>query len=150
MGWTELTEKRLSFCFRYYSLCSNFIPTISVNRNTRLFFLKNLNIINQELRWAEWIWYITIWIVEEISVFHVKVEKITMCRCVDFVDAFAVMIALHYIFNVTYTKKIEATMICVQRLLLETHDNQKIPPKVLSLICKIKKDNVWKWDTHKN
>ena len=65
-----------------------------------------------------------------------------MCRCVDFVDAFAVMIALHYIFNVTYTKKIEATMICVQRLLLETHDNQKIPPKVLSSICKIKKDNV--------
>lgn len=71
-------------------------------------------------------------IVEEKCVFHVKVENVTMSRCVDFVHAFAVMIAaLHYIFNVTYTKKIEATMICVQRLLLEIHDNQKIPPKVL-------------------
>ena len=75
-------------------------------------------------------------IVEEKCVFHVNMENVTMCRYVDFVHAFAVMIALHYIFNVTYTKKIEATMICVQRLLLEIHDKQKIPPKVLSLICK--------------
>ena len=79
-------------------------------------------------------------IVEEKYVFHVKVEHLTMCTCVDFVHAFAVMIALHCIFSVTYAKNIEVTMICVLRLLLETHDNQKIPPKVLSLISKIKKD----------
>ena len=71
-------------------------------------------------------------IIEKKCVFQFGVEIVTMCKCVDFVPAFAVMIAaLHYIFNVTYTKKIEATMICVQRLLLEIHDNQKIPPKVL-------------------
>ena len=79
-------------------------------------------------------------IVEEKCLFHVKVENFRMCTCVDFDYAFAVMIALHYIFNVTYTKKIVVTMICVEQLLLEIHDYQKIQPKVLSLICKIKKD----------
>ena len=79
-------------------------------------------------------------IVEEKCVFLVKVENVTICTWVDFVHTFAVMIALHCIFSVTYTKKIEVTMICIQRLLLKIYDNQKIPPKVLSLICKIKKD----------
>lgn len=73
-------------------------------------------------------------IIEKKSVFQFGVEILTMCRCVDFVHAFAVMIALHYLFNITYTKKTEATMICVQRLSLEIPDKQKIAPKVLSLI----------------
>ena len=76
---------------------------------------------------------------DEKSIFHVKVENITMCRCVDFIHAFAVMIALHYVFNVAYSKKIEATMVFIQRLFFDINDNQKIPPKVLSLICRVKK-----------
>ena len=79
-------------------------------------------------------------VIEERCVFRVRVGNVTMCRCIDFVCAFAVMIVLHYIFNVTYTKKIEATMICVQRLLLEIRNNQKMPPNMLSLTCRIKKD----------
>ena len=55
---------------------------------------------------------------DEKSIFHVKVENITMCRCVDFIHAFAVMIALHYVFNVAYSKKIEATMVFIQRVVL--------------------------------
>ena len=42
------------------------------------------------------------------SDFHVKVENITMGRCVGFMHVFTVMIALHFILNVTYSKKIEA------------------------------------------
>ena len=79
-------------------------------------------------------------LVDEKSIFHVKVENIVICRCTDFVYAFKVMIALHYVFNVTYSKKIEATMILIRRLFLEIHDSQKIPSKVPSLICRIKKD----------
>ena len=77
-------------------------------------------------------------LVDEKCIFHVKVEDIVIFRCTDFVYAFTVMIAPHYAFNVAYSKKIEATMILFQRVLLEIHYSQKIPPKVLSLICRIK------------
>ena len=40
---------------------------------------------------------------------------------------FAVMIALHYVFNVTYSNKIEATMVFIQRLFFNINDNQKYP-----------------------
>ena len=65
-------------------------------------------------------------IIEKKCVFQFGVEIVTMCKCVDFVPAFAVMIALHYLFNVTNTKKTETTMICVQRLSLEI---QRYHPK---------------------
>ena len=80
---------------------------------------------------------------DEKSIFHVKVKNITMCRCVDFIHAFAVMITLHYVFNVTYSNKTEATMVFIQRLFFNINDNQKITPKVLSLICRVKKGQ-WK------
>ena len=50
---------------------------------------------------------------DEKSIFHVKVENITMCQCVEFIHAFAVMIVLHYVFNVAYSKKIAATMVFI-------------------------------------
>ena len=50
------------------------------------------------------------------------------------------MIVLHYVSNVAYSKKTEATMILFQRLFLEIHDPQKTPLKVLSAICRTKKD----------
>ena len=56
-----------------------------------------------------------------------------MCRCVDFIHAFAVMIALHYVFNVAYSKKIEATMVFIQRLFFDINDNQKIPPQGIAI-----------------
>ena len=65
-------------------------------------------------------------LVDEKCIFHVKLENIVICRCTDFVSAFTFMIALHYVFNVTYSKKIEATVILFQRLFLEIHDSQKI------------------------
>ena len=65
---------------------------------------------------------------DQKSDFHVKVENITMCRCVGFMHVFPVMIALHFILNVAYSKKIEAKIVFLQRLLFSINDNQKIPP----------------------
>ena len=41
-------------------------------------------------------------LMDEKSIFHVKVDNITICRCVDFIRFFAVTIALHYVFNMAY------------------------------------------------
>ena len=43
-------------------------------------------------------------LVDEKCTFHVKVENIVICQCTDFIYTFTVMIALHYVFNVTYSK----------------------------------------------
>ena len=55
------------------------------------------------------------------------------------VQGFPFMIALHYVFNVTYSEKIEATMTSIQLIRLQIKDKLKKPPKFLSLICHIKK-----------
>ena len=79
------------------------------------------------------------------SVFDIKIEDTTTCRCNHFLRAFLVITALPYVFNVTYSKKIEATMAFIWQMWPEINDNQKIPPKVLSLICRIKKLGSWLW-----
>ena len=68
-----------------------------------------------------------------------KIEDTTTCRCNHFVRAFLVIIALPYVCNLTYSKKIEVTMAFIQQMWPEINDNQTIPPKVLSLICRIEK-----------
>ena len=71
--------------------------------------------------------------------FDIKIEDPTTCQCNHFVRAFLVIIGLPYVFNVTYSKKIEATMVFIQWMRPEINDNQKIPPQVLSLIYRIEK-----------
>ena len=75
------------------------------------------------------------------SASHVKVEKIPMCRCVDFIHTFTVMIALHFVFSVAYSKIIEAKMVFIQ--LINGYFStwmtiKKILPKMLSLIGNLK------------
>ena len=74
-----------------------------------------------------------------ICAFDIKIEDTTTCRCNHFVRAFLVIIALPYVFNVPYSNKIEDTMAFIQRMWPEKNKNQKITPKVLSLICCIEK-----------
>ena len=60
------------------------------------------------------------------SASHVKVEKIPMCRCVDFFYTFTAMIAFHFVFNVAYSKITEAKMVfiqLIQRLFFNMSDN---------------------------
>ena len=47
-------------------------------------------------------------IANEECAYDIKIESTIICRCNDLVRAFVVIIALHYVFNVTYSKKIEA------------------------------------------
>ena len=56
-----------------------------------------------------------------------------------FVQAFLLIIALNYVFNVIYSSKSEVIMSFIQWMWPEINDNQKIPPKTLSLICRIKR-----------
>ena len=46
--------------------------------------------------------------------FHIKIKHTIICQCNDFVRGFPFMIALHYVFNVTYSEKIEGTMASIQ------------------------------------
>ena len=115
-----------------------YVIYLSISEKHLTIFSRKLLIINRELSLVVWT-FLHDMLTDEKSIFHVKVENITMCGSVDFIHAFAVMIALHYVFNVAYSKKIEATMVFIQRLFFDINDNQKIPPKVLSLICRVKK-----------
>ena len=49
-------------------------------------------------------------LVDEKCIFNVKLENIVICWCTHFVYAFTVMIALHCVFDVTFSKILEATM----------------------------------------
>ena len=82
-------------------------------------------------------------IANEECAFDNKIEDTTICRCNDFVQAFLVKTALHYVFNVTYSKLIEATITFIRWMWPEINDNQKILAKVLSLIYRIKKICSW-------
>ena len=75
-------------------------------------------------------------IANEECAFDIKIEDTTKCRCNDFVRPFLAIIALRYVFNVTYSKY-DCDFYTAD--LARDSDNQMIPPKVLSLICRIKK-----------
>ena len=77
-------------------------------------------------------------IANEKCSFDIKTDDTTICRCKDFVRAFLLIIALHYVFNVIYSSKSEVIMSFIPWMWPEINDNQKIPPKTLSLICRIK------------
>ena len=79
-------------------------------------------------------------VVEDNVQFYIKIEQQTICREADFVQGFTLMLALHYIFYISYSKDIKASMIFFQRMFFKILDNLKIPTKVLTLINKVKKD----------
>ena len=55
-----------------------------------------------------------------------------------FIRAFAILMASFYVFNVEYLKKLEGTLIFIQKFFLRISDKQKSPSKVLRLISSIK------------
>ena len=62
-------------------------------------------------------------VVEDNVRFDIKIEQQTICRAGDFVQVFTLMIALHYIFNVSYSKDVEESMIFFQKMFLEISDD---------------------------
>ena len=68
----------------------------------------------------------------------VVVEDTVICVLNDFIKAFAIMVAVHYVFNLAYGANLEGTFFAVQKLLLQLADNTKVPHKVLTFLCKLK------------
>ena len=137
---------KIFFLFRFNLLCCHLLLAVSAARVPWLFFGKTSNESkNNQTRilviGTDFTTYNCI--ANEEWAFDIKIENTTTSRCNHFVQTFLVIIALPYVFNVTYSKKIEATMAFIQRMWPEINDNQKIPPKVLSLICCIEKLGSW-------
>ena len=71
--------------------------------------------------------------------FGVMVEDCHIACTPDLIHAFGILIALHYVFNLSYAALTQATMVLIQKLILNSADNYKVPTKVLNLIAKIRK-----------
>ena len=71
-------------------------------------------------------------IANEECAFDMKIEDTTTCRCNHFVRAFLVIIALPYVFNVTYSKKIKSLRLlyggCGQRYTITRRYHRKFYP----------------------
>ena len=67
----------------------------------------------------------------------------TLARGQNFIEIFGLMLASLYIFNVRYPKKLEGSLMILQKFLLGTGDETKSPQKVLQLISKVKKSAIW-------
>ena len=74
--------------------------------------------------------------------FAVMVEDCHIACTPDLIHAFGIMIALHYVFNLSYAAPTQATMVFTQKLILNLADNYRAPTKVLNLIAKIRKNNL--------
>ena len=76
----------------------------------------------------------------EDAEFDVKVDGHSLCQSKDFIAGFEVYLASFYVFNITYPKSLENTMIFIQKFLLGILDDGfKAPGRVLTLISKAKK-----------
>ena len=69
--------------------------------------------------------------------FELKIETFTLAHGKDFIRMFALLLASFYIFNVEYPKKLEATMVFLQKYMLRIGDETKTPHKVLQYFAKI-------------
>ena len=75
---------------------------------------------------------------EESTEYELKVETFTLARGQNFIEMFGLMLASFYIFNVEYPKKLEGSLMFLQKFLLGIGDETKTPQKVLQLISKVK------------
>ena len=137
---------KIFFLFRFNQLCCHLVLPVSAARVPWIFFDKtSTESKNNQPRIVVIRTDYTTYdcIANEECAFYIKIKDNTTCRCNNFVRAFQVIIALTYVFNVIYSKKIEATMAFIQQMWPEINNNQKTPSKVLSLICCIEKLGSW-------
>ena len=76
---------------------------------------------------------------EENTSYHIMVERFHLTSTKDFINAFGVLMASFYVFNLEYT----GSFIFVQKLFSNINDKQKTSQKVLKLISSLKKDEVF-------
>ena len=76
---------------------------------------------------------------EESTEYELKVETFTLARGQNFIEIFRLMLASFYIFIVEYPKKLEGSLMFLQKFILGIGNETKTPQKVLQLISKVKK-----------
>ena len=64
---------------------------------------------------------------EENTSYHIMVERFRLTSTKDFIKTFGVLMASFYVFNLEYTKKVEGSLIFIQKLFLNINDEQKTP-----------------------
>ena len=74
--------------------------------------------------------------------FAVVVEDCHIAFTRDLIHAFGIMIALHYVFNLSYAAPTQATLVFIQKLILDLAEHYRAHTKVLNLIVKIRQNNL--------
>ncbi|XP_072016020.1 uncharacterized protein [Amphiura filiformis] len=73
----------------------------------------------------------------EVTEFKVVAEGQVVCCVPDFIGAVKRLMAVHYVFNLQYDKKVTSTLTFIQKVLLNMQDDNKNPKKVVSLLYKV-------------
>ena len=64
--------------------------------------------------------------------YKVFIEKHFISEDKDFVQSVAILVALHYVFNVAYSTKLNSFYTFLQRRVLEINDRWNCPTKILN------------------
>ena len=75
----------------------------------------------------------------ESASFDIVVEEQIVAQSNSFLEAFAVMLATYYVFNLAYPKELECTLSFIQKYILDIGDTTKTAARVSGLINKLKK-----------
>ena len=74
-----------------------------------------------------------------LSLINADKIEVVVSTAKNFVKAFALLIAVHYVYNLEYSNDMNCTFLAIQKLILDVADGIKVPCKVLNFICKAKK-----------
>ena len=76
-------------------------------------------------------------VLDEGITFSIIVEGETICETEDILSAMCLLMCVHYVFNLVYSKKAANTMTFLQRVVLNITDDTPAPSKVVKLLYDI-------------
>lgn len=74
---------------------------------------------------------------DETASFRLYMENVCIARTKSLLDAFQLLLAAFYVFNVAYPSKGSRTLTFMQKAVLNIQDSEKRDPKVADLIGKL-------------
>ena len=74
---------------------------------------------------------------DKVTDFNVMAEGLLVCTTTDVLTAFHCLLATHYTFNLVYLKKVEASYIFIQKILMNIKDSSPTPKKVIKLLYEV-------------
>lgn len=81
-------------------------------------------------------------ILDSDASYKIFIVKHFITEVKDFARSVAVLVALHYLFNATYSTKLNSFYSFLPRNALEINDMLNCPTKTLDLVFKLKSDNL--------